>query len=118
MQNNMATKKSMKESRGRKWSEDELKEFASVLADGRTDFALTFFLFWVVWLGRHTNLLLWLCLFHHLPSSEVFSFSIHFSVTNICISKSCLSWRPREIDFKSCNAAMLEFKQFVRISRA
>ena len=41
MQNNMAAKKSMKESRGRKWSEDELKEFASVLADDRTEFALT-----------------------------------------------------------------------------
>ena len=39
--NNMAAKKSMKESRGRKWSEDELKEFASVLADDRTEFALT-----------------------------------------------------------------------------
>ena len=37
----MAAKKSMKESRGRKWSEDELKEFASVLADDRTEFALT-----------------------------------------------------------------------------
>ena len=78
VQNNMAAKKSMKESRGRKWSEDELKEFASVLADDRTEF-----------------------------------------VTKICISKSCLSWRRREIDFKSCNAAaMLEFEQFVRISRA
>ena len=31
----------MKESRGRKWSEDELNEFASVLADDRTEFALT-----------------------------------------------------------------------------
>ena len=41
MQNNMAAKKSMKESCGRKWSEDELKEFASVLADDRTEFALT-----------------------------------------------------------------------------
>ena len=41
VQNNMAAKKSMKESRGRKWSEDELKEFASVLADDRTEFALT-----------------------------------------------------------------------------
>ena len=40
-QNNMAAKKSMKESCGRKWSEDELKEFASVLADDRTEFALT-----------------------------------------------------------------------------
>ena len=37
----MAAEKSMKESRGRKWSEDELKEFASVLADDRTEFALT-----------------------------------------------------------------------------
>ena len=37
----MAAKKSMKESHGRKWSEDELKEFASVLADDRTEFALT-----------------------------------------------------------------------------
>ena len=37
----MAAKKSMKESRGRKWSEDELNEFASVLADDRTEFALT-----------------------------------------------------------------------------
>ena len=37
----MAARKSMKESRGRKWSEDELKEFASVLADDRTEFALT-----------------------------------------------------------------------------
>ena len=37
----MAAKKSMEESRGRKWSEDELKEFASVLADDRTEFALT-----------------------------------------------------------------------------
>ena len=36
----MAAKKSMKESRGRKWSEDALKEFASVLADDRTEFAL------------------------------------------------------------------------------
>ena len=33
--------KSMKESRGRKRSEDELKEFVSVLADDRTEFALT-----------------------------------------------------------------------------
>ena len=41
VQNNTAAKKSMKESRGRKWSEDELKEFASVLADDRTEFALT-----------------------------------------------------------------------------
>ena len=41
VQNNMAAKKSMKESHGRKWSEDELKEFASVLADDRTEFALT-----------------------------------------------------------------------------
>ena len=41
VQNNMAAKKSMKESRGRKWSEDELKEFASVLADDWTEFALT-----------------------------------------------------------------------------
>ena len=56
----MAAKKSMKESRGRKWSEDELKEFASVLAEDRTEF-----------------------------------------VTKICISKSCLSWRRREIEFKS-----------------
>ena len=31
----------MKESRGRRWSEDELKEFAYVLADDRTEFALT-----------------------------------------------------------------------------
>ena len=31
----------MKESRGRKWSEDELMEFASVLADDGTEFALT-----------------------------------------------------------------------------
>ena len=37
----MAAKKSMKESRGRKWSEDELKEFASVLAHDQTEFALT-----------------------------------------------------------------------------
>ncbi|CAH3171321.1 unnamed protein product [Porites lobata] len=37
----MAAKKSEKESRGRKWSEDELKEFASVLVDDRTEFALT-----------------------------------------------------------------------------
>ena len=37
----MAAKKSMKESRGRKWSENEFKEFASVLADDRTEFALT-----------------------------------------------------------------------------
>ena len=37
----MAAKKSMKESRGRKWSEDELKEFASVLADDPNEFALT-----------------------------------------------------------------------------
>ena len=36
VQNNMAAKKSMKESRGRKWS-----EFALVLADDRTEFALT-----------------------------------------------------------------------------
>ena len=36
----MAAKKSMKESQGRKWSEDELKEFASVLADDRTEFTL------------------------------------------------------------------------------
>ena len=36
----MVAKKRMKESRGRKWSEDELKEFASVLADDRTEFAL------------------------------------------------------------------------------
>ena len=41
MQNNMAAKKSMKESRGRKWSENEFKEFASVLANDRTEFALT-----------------------------------------------------------------------------
>ena len=40
VQNNMAAK-SMKETRGRKSSEDELKEFASVLADDRTEFALT-----------------------------------------------------------------------------
>ena len=31
----------MKESRDRKWSEDELKEFASVPQDDRTKFALT-----------------------------------------------------------------------------
>ena len=37
----MAAKKSMKESRDRKWSDDELREFASVLADDRTDFTLT-----------------------------------------------------------------------------
>ena len=37
----MAAKKSTKESRGRKRSEDELKEFVSVLADDRTEFALT-----------------------------------------------------------------------------
>ena len=37
----MAAKKSTKESRDRKWSDDELKEFASVLADDRTEFALT-----------------------------------------------------------------------------
>ena len=41
VQNTMAAKKSMKESRGRKWSEDELMEFASVLADDGTEFALT-----------------------------------------------------------------------------
>ena len=35
----MEAKKSMKESR--KWSKDELKEFASALADDRTEFALT-----------------------------------------------------------------------------
>ena len=33
VQNNIAAKKSMKESRGRKWSKDKLKEFASVVAD-------------------------------------------------------------------------------------
>ena len=33
--------KSMKETRGRKSSENELKEFTSVLADDRTEFALT-----------------------------------------------------------------------------
>ena len=60
----MAAKKSMKESRARKWSEDELKQFASVLADDRTELALTL----------ET---------HHLPSSEVFAFSIHFSVLPI-----------------------------------
>ena len=37
----MAAKRSIKESHGRKWSEDELKKFASVLADDRTQFALT-----------------------------------------------------------------------------
>ena len=37
----MAAKKSMKESRGRKWSVDELKKFASVFAEDRTEFALT-----------------------------------------------------------------------------
>ena len=37
----MAAKKSMKESRGREWSENEFKEFASVLTDDRTEFALT-----------------------------------------------------------------------------
>ena len=67
----MAAKKSMKESRGRKWSEDELKEFASVLADDGTEFALTL---------ETLALKKSVCLFHHLPSSEVFAFSIHFSV--------------------------------------
>ena len=37
----MAANKNLKESRGRKWSEVELKVFASVLADDRNEFALT-----------------------------------------------------------------------------
>ena len=37
----MAAKKNSKVSRGRKWSEVELKVFASVLADDRNEFALT-----------------------------------------------------------------------------
>ena len=102
----MAAKKSMKESRGRKWSEDELKEFASVLADDRTEFALTLE---TLALKKSANV-------HIFEAIKIDSL---FCVTNICISKSCLSWRRREIDFKSCNAAaMLEFEQFVRISRA